>query len=124
MRVMIKYTFPIETGNEAIRSKKVEKVFKQIAEELKQEAAYFCPQGGERGGFLVVDMTASSQIVEIAERFLRTECQGGNDAGDGAGGPPARLVQHSSNSSTLRVNTGESHLHLDWGEGGREFSSC
>ena len=70
MRVMIKFTFPIDTGNDAIRSGKVEKVFKQIAQELKPEAAYFFPQGGERGGLIVVDMTASSQVVEIAERFF------------------------------------------------------
>ena len=70
MRVMIKFTFPVDTGNVAIRSGKVEKIFKQIAQELKPEAAYFFPQGGERGGLIVVDMTASSQIVEIAERFF------------------------------------------------------
>ena len=55
MRVMIKFTFPIDIGNDAIRSGKVEKVFKQIAQELKPEAAYFFPQGGERGGLIVVD---------------------------------------------------------------------
>ena len=70
MRVMIKFTFPVGTGNDAIRSGKVEKVFKQIAQELKPEAAYFFPQGGERGGLIVVDMASSSQIVEIAEQFF------------------------------------------------------
>jgi hypothetical protein len=70
MRVMIKFRFPVDTGNDAIRNGRVKKVFKQIAQELKPEAAYFFPQGGERGGLLVVDMTASSQIVEIAERFF------------------------------------------------------
>ena len=45
---MIKFTFPVDIGNDAIRSGKVEKVFKQIAQELKPEAAYFFPQGGER----------------------------------------------------------------------------
>ena len=70
MRVMIKFTFPADTGNDAIRSGKFEKVFKQIAQELKPEAAYFFPQGGERGGLIVVDMASSSQIVEIAERFF------------------------------------------------------
>ena len=70
MRVMIKFTFPVDTGNAAIRSGKVGKIFKQIAQELKPEAAYFFPQGGERGGLIVVDMTSSSQIVEIAERFF------------------------------------------------------
>jgi hypothetical protein len=70
MRIMIKFTFPIDAGNDAIRNGKVEKIFTQIAQELKPEAAYFFPQGGERGGLLVVDMTASSQIVEMAERFF------------------------------------------------------
>ena len=70
MRVMIKFRFPVDTGNDAIRNGRVKKVFKQIAQELKPEAAYFFPQGGERGGLLVVDMTASSHIVEIAERFF------------------------------------------------------
>jgi hypothetical protein len=70
LRIMIKFTFPVESGNDAIRSKRVGKVFKQIAEELKPEAAYFFPQGGERGGLLVVNMTSSSQIVETAERFF------------------------------------------------------
>jgi hypothetical protein len=70
MRVMIKFTFPVDTGNDAIRSGKVGKIFKQISQELKPEAAYFFPHGGERGGLIVVDMTASSQVVEVAERFF------------------------------------------------------
>jgi len=68
MRVMI--MFPVEAGNSAIRSGKVGKVFKQIEEELKPEAAYFFPEGGKRAGFFVVDMKESSQVVEIAERFF------------------------------------------------------
>ena len=70
MRVMIKFAFPVEAGNDAIRSGKVEKVFRQIQEELKAEAAYFFPEGGERAGFFVVNMDQSSQVAEIAERFF------------------------------------------------------
>jgi hypothetical protein len=70
MRVMIKFAFPVEAGNAAIRDGKVVKVIQAISEELKPEAAYFFPEGGERGGFFVVNMTESSQIVEIAERFF------------------------------------------------------
>ena len=70
MRMMIKFSFAVGVGNEAIRSGKLGKVFHQIAEELKPEAAYFCPQGGDRAGFFVVDMQDSSQVVEIAERFF------------------------------------------------------
>ena len=70
MRVMIKFAFPVEASNEAIRSGKLQKVFQQLAEDLKPEAGYFFPEGGERAGFFVVDMQESSQVAEIAERFF------------------------------------------------------
>jgi hypothetical protein len=55
MRVMIKFALPVESSNAAIRTGKLEKVFHQIAEDLKPEAAYFFSQAGERGGFYIVD---------------------------------------------------------------------
>ena len=70
MRIMIKFAFPTDAGNSAIRDGKVEKIFQALSEELKPEAAYFFPEGGERAGFFVVDMKESSQIAEIAERFF------------------------------------------------------
>jgi hypothetical protein len=70
MRVMIKFAIPIEAGNEANRSGKLQKVFQQLTEDLKPEAGYFFPEGGERAGFFVVDMQESSQVAEIAERFF------------------------------------------------------
>ena len=47
MRIMVKFSFPVEAGNAAIRSGKVEKVFQQLLEDLKPEAGYFYPEGGE-----------------------------------------------------------------------------
>lgn len=44
-----------------------EQVFEGLLEELKLEAAYFFPEGGERAGLFVVDM---KQVAEIAERFF------------------------------------------------------
>jgi hypothetical protein len=70
MRVMIKFAFPVQAGNDAVRSGKIEKVFQGILEELKPEAAYFFPERGERAGLFVVDMKESSQVAEIAERFF------------------------------------------------------
>ena len=70
MRVMVRFQFPVESGNEAIRSGKVNKVFETLLAELKPEAAYFFPEGGQRGGLIVVDMQASSQIAEVAERLF------------------------------------------------------
>ncbi|MGB9647370.1 MAG: hypothetical protein WCB44_19925 [Stellaceae bacterium] len=57
-------------GNAAIRTGKVEKVFQQLMDELKPEAAYFHAVNGDRGGFFVVDMQDSSQIADIAERLF------------------------------------------------------
>ena len=70
MRMMIKFSFPVEAGNDAIRSGKLQKVFQQLTEDLKPEAGYFFPSGGERSGFFVVDMRESSQVAEIGERFF------------------------------------------------------
>src|SRR5438477_10976097 len=70
MRVMIKFALPVESSNTAIRTGKLTKVFRQIVEDLKPEAAYFFPTGGERGGFFVVEMQDSSQIADMAERFF------------------------------------------------------
>jgi hypothetical protein len=70
---MIKFALPVEAGNAAIRTCKLQKVMLQIAEDLKPEVAYFfpTPAEGERGGFFIVEMQDSSQIVDVAERFRR-----------------------------------------------------
>ena len=70
MRMMIKFSFSVDAGNAAIRTGKVEKVFQQLIEDLKPEAAYFHAVDGDRGGFFVVNMQESSQIAEIAERLF------------------------------------------------------
>ena len=70
MRVMIKFALPVEASNTAARTGKLEKVFKQIHEDLKPEAAYFFAQEGQRGGLFIVDMQDSSQIADFAERFF------------------------------------------------------
>jgi hypothetical protein len=68
--MMIKFALPVENSNAAIRNGKLQKIFQQLAEDLKPEAAYFTALGGERAGFFVVDMRESSQVAEIAERFF------------------------------------------------------
>jgi hypothetical protein len=70
MRMMITFALPVESSNDAIRNGKLQKVFQQLAEDLKPEPGHFFPSGGERGGFFVVDMRESSQVAEIAERFF------------------------------------------------------
>jgi hypothetical protein len=69
MRMMIKFSIPVEFGNSAIRSGQLQKITQQLSEDLKPEAAYFYPLDGERGGFFIINMQESSQIAEIVERF-------------------------------------------------------
>lgn len=70
MRVMVKFSFPTESGNSEIESGKVEKVFQQLVEDLKPEASYFYPDGGQRAGHFVVNMDDSSQVAGAVERFF------------------------------------------------------
>ena len=70
MRIMIKFSIPVAAGNSALRSGKLQKVFDQLLADLKPEAGYFYPDGGERGGFFVVNMQEPSQVAETVERFF------------------------------------------------------
>ena len=70
MRIMVKFSVPVETGNAAIRSGKLEKVFQQLLEDLKPEAGYFYPGAGERAGFFIIDMEDSWRVADTVERFF------------------------------------------------------
>jgi hypothetical protein len=67
MRTMLRWTVPVERGNEAIRDGTLEKSIQALLEQLKPEAAYFMPFDGERAGMMVFDMTDPAQIPQIAE---------------------------------------------------------
>jgi hypothetical protein len=67
MRTMLRWTVPVERGNEAIRDGTLERAMQTLMEQLKPEAAYFMPFDGERAGMMVFDMTDPAQIPQIAE---------------------------------------------------------
>lgn len=64
---MLKWTVPVEKGNQAILDGSLMKTLEEMMDELKPEAAYFATGEGERGGLFVFDMSDSSQIPLIAE---------------------------------------------------------
>jgi len=66
---MIRFKFPVDPGNELMRKGKVGKVFEQLMADLKPEAAYLYPEGGERGGIMVFDMQDASEVAGVVERF-------------------------------------------------------
>ncbi len=67
MRMMMRWTVPVERGNETIKDGSLAKTIEEMMEKLQPEAAYFWPEQGERGGMLVFDMADPRQIPIIAE---------------------------------------------------------
>jgi hypothetical protein len=67
MRMMLRWTVPVEKGNEAIKDGTLTNTIESLLEKLKPEAAYFYAENGERAGMVVFDMDDTSQIPQSAE---------------------------------------------------------
>ena len=67
MRVMLKFTLPVEKGNQAFKDGSLGKMIEKLMAKIKPEAAYFGPSNGKRSGMMFFDLAEPSQIVEVAE---------------------------------------------------------
>ena len=72
MRMMLRWTVPVEKGNAAITDGSLPRLMETLHRELKPEAAYFWPENGRRAGLMVFDMTDPTQIPRIAEPLFAT----------------------------------------------------
>jgi hypothetical protein len=70
MRFVMQVSFPPEKFNQKVRDGSAGQLIGRILEEIKPEAAYFCAQGGRRGGFVVINMTNASEMPRYAEPFF------------------------------------------------------
>jgi len=71
MRMMLKFTLPVEKGNAAFNDGSLGRTMEQLVSKLKPEAAYFAPMDGKRAGMLFFDLAEPSQIVEAVEPLFR-----------------------------------------------------
>jgi hypothetical protein len=67
MRMMLKFTLPVEKGNQAFKDGSLGKTLESVMNKLKPEAAYFGPSDGKRSGMVFFDLADPSQIVEVVE---------------------------------------------------------
>ena len=67
MRAMLRFTVPVEKGNQAFKDGSLGKTVETLMAKLKPEATYFAPLGGKRSGMMFFDLADPSQIVELAE---------------------------------------------------------
>jgi len=70
MRMMLKFTLPVEKSNTAINDGSLGRTMESILSKLKPEAAYFMPLDGKRAGLIFFEMAEPSQIVESVEPFF------------------------------------------------------
>ena len=71
MRMLLRVSIPVDTGNAAAIAGTLGSSIEKILAGLKPEAAYFfADDDGRRSGSIVFDMKDSSQIPSIAEPWF------------------------------------------------------
>lgn len=71
MRMLLRVSIPVETGNAAAKAGTLASTVEKILADLKPEAAYFfADDNGNRCGSIVFDLKDSSKIPGVAEPWF------------------------------------------------------
>jgi hypothetical protein len=67
MRCLVKFTIPVDVGNDLVRTGRLGDVTSKVIETIGPEVVYFTAENGTRGGTMVVEVAGASDIPRIAE---------------------------------------------------------
>ena len=67
MRMMLRWTVPVQKGNEMISDGSMQALTEKLTKQLKPEAAYYMAHNGKRSGSIFFNMKDSTDIPRIAE---------------------------------------------------------
>ena len=71
MRMLLRVSIPVETGNAAAKAGTLGSTIEKILADLKPEASYFlADDNGNRSASIVFDMKDTSQIPAVAEPWF------------------------------------------------------
>ena len=67
MRLMMKFTIPVERGNEAAKDGTIGKAIQALVEATNAEAAYFTLADGKRAGYIFFEETDQARMATLNE---------------------------------------------------------
>ena len=67
MRLMLRFTIPVEKGNEAAADGSISQVIKDLVDQVQAESAYFYVQDGKRAGTIVFEESDVTRLTAINE---------------------------------------------------------
>jgi hypothetical protein len=70
MRTMMRVSIPVEAGNAAIKSGRLQQAMQEILGRIRPEASYFTADHGLRTCYLFIDMKDQTDIPTLAEPFF------------------------------------------------------
>jgi hypothetical protein len=75
MRMMLRFTLPVEKGNQAFKDGSLGKTLESIMNKLKAEAAYFGPSDGKRGGIIFLISPKRRRLSRLPNRSFQVSMQ-------------------------------------------------
>lgn len=70
MRMMVRVSIPVESGNKGIQDGSLPKTIATFMEQYKPEAAYFMVENGSRTGYFFLDVADATLMPSIVEPFF------------------------------------------------------